>query len=315
MVSASPGSGSVARNASTISRATVGDVRRSPRARTLASFHRRAPRAVSASVHRAARTPSTLLAAMDTPVPVQQHTTPRSAWPSATASPTRRPTSGQGSSSTSTTTSWPRSRSDSTIESVRGKCSSVPNAILTATRLRTLGNVARTVAVFRHTHWAGEWYQPFRVCRLRLVELLDELLPRLEADPSYARFLLDGQMAMVDDYLELRPHAEDRLRRLAASGRLSMGPWYVLMDEFCVSGETIVRDLQLGLERAAAFGGAMAVGYLPDMFGHVAQMPQILRQSGFEHAVVWRGVTDAVDRTGLWWTAHDGSTVRAELPR
>src|SRR5207248_461509 len=84
-------------------------------------------------------------------------------------------------------------------------------------------------------------------------------------------FLLDGQMAVVDDYLELRPHAEEQLRRLGASGRLSMGPWYVLMDEFCVSGETIVRDLQLGLERAAAFGGAMDVGYLPDMFGHVAR--------------------------------------------
>jgi hypothetical protein len=56
----------------------------------------------------------------------------------------------------------------------------------------------------------------------------------------------------------------------------------------------------------------MDVGYLPDMFGHVAQMPQILRLAGFEHAVVWRGVPSAVDRTGFWWSAPDGSTVRAE---
>lgn len=172
--------------------------------------------------------------------------------------------------------------------------------------------MTRTVAVVPHTHWDREWYQPFQAFRLRLVSLLDRLLPQLEADPSYARFLLDGQMAVVDDYLELRPHAEEALRRLTATGRVSMGPWYVLMDEFCVSGETMVRDLQLGIERAAAFGGAMPVGYLPDMFGHVAQMPQILRQAGFEHAVVWRGVPAAVDRTGFWWTAPDGSTVRAE---
>src|SRR5438270_11894943 len=172
--------------------------------------------------------------------------------------------------------------------------------------------MARTVAVVPHTHWDREWYQPFQRFRLRLVDLLDELFPRLEADPSYARFLLDGQMAVVDDYLEVRPHAEAALRRLAASGRLSVGPWYVLMDEFCVSGETIVRDLQLGLERAAAFGGAMQVGYLPDMFGHVAQMPQILSQAGFVHAVVWRGVPAAVDRTGFRWSAPDGSAVRAE---
>ena len=48
------------------------------------------------------------------------------------------------------------------------------------------------------------------------------------------------------------------------------------MDEFLVSGETIVRNLQRGMRRGAAFGGVMDVGYLPDMFGHVAQMPQIL---------------------------------------
>ena len=56
----------------------------------------------------------------------------------------------------------------------------------------------------------------------------------------------------------------------------------------------------------------MEVGYLPDMFGHVAQMPQLLRRVGFEHAVVWRGVPAAVDRTAFWWGAPDGSTVRAE---
>ena len=61
-----------------------------------------------------------------------------------------------------------------------------------------------------------------------------------------------------------------------------MGPWYILMDEFLASGETIVRNLQMGIERGAAFGGVMEVGYLPDMFGHIAQMPQILRQAGFD---------------------------------
>ena len=168
------------------------------------------------------------------------------------------------------------------------------------------------VSVVPHTHWDREWYSPFQTFRLRLVELLDGLLPSMEADPSYAHFLLDGQMAVVDDYLAIRPEAEGTLRRLNSTGRLAMGPWYILMDEFLVSGETIVRDLQLGLERAASFGGAMEVGYLPDMFGHVAQMPQILQQAGFDHAVVWRGVPSTVDKDAFWWTAPDGSTVRAQ---
>src|SRR5262249_10539783 len=53
-------------------------------------------------------------------------------------------------------------------------------------------------------------------------------------------------------------------------------------------------------------------GYRPDMFGHIAQMPQILRLAGFEHAVVWRGVPSTVTQTAFRWEAPDGSAVRAE---
>jgi mannosylglycerate hydrolase len=172
--------------------------------------------------------------------------------------------------------------------------------------------MSRRVAIVPHTHWDREWYEPYQSFRMRLVEMLDRLIPILESDPSYARFMLDGQMAVVDDYLEVRPENEERIRALAATGRLAMGPWYVLLDEFLVSGETILRDLQMGIGRGAAFGGVIDVGYLPDMFGHIAQMPQILRLAGFEHAVVWRGVPSAIDKTGFHWEAPDGSTVRAE---
>ena len=117
-----------------------------------------------------------------------------------------------------------------------------------------------TVAIVPHTHWDREWYLPFQVFRIRLVALLDRLLPLLESDLSYARFLLDGQTAVLDDYLAVRPEAAARLGRLAASGRLQVGPWMILMDEFMVSGETLVRDLQLGVARATELGGPMPVG-------------------------------------------------------
>ncbi len=170
----------------------------------------------------------------------------------------------------------------------------------------------RRVDIVPHTHWDREWYEPFQTFRLKLVRMVDGLLDQLERDDSYSHFLLDGQLAVVDDYLEIRPENEGRLRALAASGRLDLGPWYILMDEFLVSGETIVRNLQAGIRRGASFGGVMEVGYLPDMFGHVAQMPQILREAGFDHAVVWRGVPSAVDGTAFHWRAPDGSVVRAE---
>ncbi len=169
------------------------------------------------------------------------------------------------------------------------------------------------MGIVPHTHWDREWYAPFQRYRVQLVHLVDDLLDLLEADPSFTRFLLDGQTAVIDDYLAVRPEAEPRLRALAGAGRLQVGPWMILMDEFMVSGETIVRNLQHGVARAAEFGGnAAPVGYLPDMFGHIAQMPQLLRLAGLEHAVVWRGVPSEIDQTAFWWRAPDGSTVRAE---
>jgi hypothetical protein len=168
------------------------------------------------------------------------------------------------------------------------------------------------VHIVPHTHWDREWYLPFQTYRAQLVPVVDDLLDLLERDARVARFLLDGQTALLDDYLEVRPEAEARIADLVRAGRVQVGPWTVLMDEFMVSGETLVRNLQLGLARAAGLGGAMDVGYLPDMFGHIAQMPQLLRLAGMEHAVVWRGVPAAIDRTGFWWEAPDGSRVRAE---
>jgi len=170
----------------------------------------------------------------------------------------------------------------------------------------------RRIVIVPHTHWDREWYEPFQTFRMRLVHMVDGLLDLLERDPSYRSFLLDGQLAVVDDYLEIRPHNEQRLRDLATAGRLTVGPWSILMDEFLVSGETIVRDLQAGLRRGAAFGGAMEIGYLPDMFGHIAQMPQILSQAGLTHAVVWRGVPSVITSSAFAWEAPDGSRVRTE---
>jgi mannosylglycerate hydrolase len=168
-----------------------------------------------------------------------------------------------------------------------------------------------TVHLVPHTHWDREWYLPFQRFRLRLVGLIDRLLDAMEADPRY-RFTLDGQLATVDDYLEVRPEAEPRIRRLVEDGRLAIGPWQVLMDEFLVSGETILRNLEHGQRRGEELGGAMAVGYLPDMFGHVAQMPQILRLAGIRQAVVWRGVPAEIDSHVFEWEAPDGSAVRTE---
>ncbi|MFE6026632.1 glycoside hydrolase family 38 N-terminal domain-containing protein [Streptomyces niveus] len=167
------------------------------------------------------------------------------------------------------------------------------------------------VRLVPHTHWDREWYEPFQRFRLRLVDLLDEVLDRAEADERF-RFTLDGQMAAVDDYLEVRPEHRERVVRLVRRGQLAVGPWQILLDEFLCSGENIIRNLELGHRRATELGSAMPVGYLPDMFGHCAQMPQILSAAGLHHACVWRGVPAGVPGHAFRWQAPDGSSVRTE---
>ena len=89
-----------------------------------------------------------------------------------------------------------------------------------------------------HTHWDREWYQTFQQFRIRLVRAVDKLLDILDRDPDFSHFMLDGQTIVLDDYLEVRPEEEARLKRYAQSGRISVGPWYVQPDEFLVSGES-----------------------------------------------------------------------------
>ena len=168
-----------------------------------------------------------------------------------------------------------------------------------------------SVFLVPHTHWDREWYRPFQSFRMSLVDVVDEVLEQLEAHPDL-RFTLDGQLATVDDYLEIRPEAESTIRTLVQEGRLAVGPWQTLTDEFLVDGETILRNVEAGLRRAQEFGPVMSIGYLPDMFGHVAQMPQILRSVGIETAVVWRGVPSEVNFHRFVWEGLDGSAVVAE---
>src|SRR3954468_7767040 len=125
-----------------------------------------------------------------------------------------------------------------------------------------------------HFHWDREWYEPFQVFRHRLVAALDTVLATAEANPDF-RFTVDGQMAAIEDYLEMRPENRARVAALVTDGRLAIGPRLILLDEFLCSGETIVRNLQMGWAAAAQLGGSMPIGDPPDIFGHGGQRPQL----------------------------------------
>ena len=163
--------------------------------------------------------------------------------------------------------------------------------------------------VVPHTHWDREWYLTFQQFRMKLVDTLDAVLETLESDPAFSCFMLDGQTIMLQDYLEFRPEHAARLQSLAQSHRLLVGPWYLQPDEFLVGGESLIRNLQTGQAIAEQYGGAMPVGYVPDTFGHIAQLPQLLRGFGIDNAVFWRGVGPEIKRDAFRWLSPDGSEV------
>lgn len=160
---------------------------------------------------------------------------------------------------------------------------------------------------FSSTHWDREWYQDFQSYRYRLIKLIDNLFTLLDSDPDYKTFHFDGQTVVLEDYTEIRPEMKEKLKSYIESGRILVGPWYVMPDEYLVSGESLIRNLMKGHALAEKWGGKpWKVGYVCDIFGHIAQMPQIFNGFGINHSVLGRG-TDETTPSFINWKAPDGS--------
>ncbi|MBP5093383.1 MAG: hypothetical protein J6332_04985 [Abditibacteriota bacterium] len=178
----------------------------------------------------------------------------------------------------------------------------------------------KNLHVISHTHWDREWYLTFQQFRMRLVDLVDNLLDALDNNPDFKYFNFDGQTIVLEDYLEIHPEKETKLAEYIKAGRILVGPWYQLNDEYLVSGESTVRSLLVGHRIAAKYGKPMKLGYLPDQFGNISQMPQIFNGFGIDNAIFGRGlqVRDGEERIDdrcmeFYWESPDGSKVITSL--
>ena len=167
----------------------------------------------------------------------------------------------------------------------------------------------RTVHYTLSTHWDREWREPYQGIRYALVTLLDRVIAGLEDGRLKGPFVTDGQSILLDDYLEIRPDRRAQVEKLAREDRLVVGPWYSMPDEFTVSGEALIRNLLVGRQSARAIGAVPSrAGYVPDMFGHTSQLPQIFAGCGIPVAYAWRGIN--LQKRNFIWRGADGT----ELP-
>ena len=171
--------------------------------------------------------------------------------------------------------------------------------------------------IYSHTHWDREWYLSQNQFQYRLIRTIDEIVEMVTAQNGFDTFVLDGQTSIIEDYLELRPERRDTLRQLIVAGKLVIGPWFTMPDLFLPDGESLIRNLLRGAQDCVTFGAPFPnTGYVPDSFGHIEQMPQLMRGVGIDNYIFSRGRPEVISVGKGWkrefiWEAPDGSRVFA----
>lgn len=183
----------------------------------------------------------------------------------------------------------------------------------------------KTVHIISHSHWDREWYMAFEQHRMRLVELFDDLIELFETDPDFNSFHLDGQTIVLDDYLEVKPENRALIQKYIDAGKLKIGPFYILQDDYLISGEANTRNMLIGLEESKRWGQPVMLGYFPDTFGNMGQAPQMMLDAGIETVAFGRGVKTtgfnnvvvdeeyATQYSEMFWEGADGSKILSIL--
>lgn len=149
----------------------------------------------------------------------------------------------------------------------------------------------KEVIAYVHSHWDREWYREFEEFRLRLIEVFDSIIEALDSGKIPA-FYFDGQTAALEDYLEIFPEKEAKVKQLIKDRKLFVGPFYCSTDSFLTSSESLIRNLYFGIKKSKELGETGFIGYLSDTFGHSRSVAYILRHFGIDKAVLWRGLGD-----------------------
>ena len=167
----------------------------------------------------------------------------------------------------------------------------------------------KTAYIYHHTHWDNEWYFTEEDSNIQLIYHMKELLEALESNQINS-FFLDGQTAIVEDYMNAHPEDKQRMTDLTEAGRLSAGPFHAQLDCFISSGESVINNLKIGTRIGDSLGGANRVAYLPDSFGHSQDFPKIFEGMGIHDFVFRRGMGDEHGLPNEFiWDADDGSAV------
>ena len=171
---------------------------------------------------------------------------------------------------------------------------------------RSVGQSKDTIHVVGHAHMDMNWLWTYSETMKMCNDNLRQAVAFMKEYPDYT--MLQSQVSVFRFVEKVDPPLFEEVKKYVREGRLELGGgMWTEGDMNLSSGEAIARSFLLGQRYFRQhFGRMSSIGWLPDNFGHVSQMPQILQQAGcdffyFHRCKPYKGT--------FWWVGTDGSKV------
>jgi alpha-mannosidase len=163
-----------------------------------------------------------------------------------------------------------------------------------------------TTHVVGHAHMDMLW--GYSETMKMSLDNLRQTVAFMDEFPDYK--MIQSQAAIFDFVEKEDPRLFEKVKKYVIEGRLEPGGgMWTESDQNLTSGEGLVRAFLLGQGYfQSRFGKIARVGWLPDDFGHVSQMPQLLKLAGCDYFYFHRCKPYLGN---FWWVGPDSSRVLA----
>lgn len=163
-----------------------------------------------------------------------------------------------------------------------------------------------TIHIVGHAHMDMNWLWTYSETMKMCNDNLRQTVAFMEEFPDFT--MIQSQAAVYNFVEKVDPPLFELIRKYVKEGRLELGGgMWVESDNNLPSGEALARSFLLGQHYfLSRFNKIAKVGWLPDDFGHNAQLPQILKLSGCDYYYFHR---TKPYKGSFWWMGPDGSTV------
>ena len=163
-----------------------------------------------------------------------------------------------------------------------------------------------TIQVVGHAHMDMNWLWTYSETMQMCNDNLRQVVAFMKEFPDYT--MVQSQASVYNFVEKVDPPLFELIKKYVKEGRLEpVGGMWTEGDENLPSGEAISRSFLLGQRYfQSRFGKMATIGWLPDNFGHISQMPQILKLAGCDYFYFHR----CKPYLGtFWWMAPDSSKV------